>query len=47
MAGQKARYAVAEALQQLLRDNESELSDISDHPDVDDDIYPFKEEISF
>ena len=40
MAGQRARYTVAQALQQILQDSESELSDISDHPDVDDDYIP-------
>ena len=37
MAGQRARYAVAETLQQILQDSESELPGITDHPDVDDD----------
>ena len=37
MDGQRARYAVAEILQQILLDSESELPGITDHPDVDDD----------
>ena len=37
MAGQRARYAVAEILQQILLDSDSELPGIIDHPDVDDD----------
>ena len=40
MAGQRARYTVAQALQLILQDSESELSDISDHPDVGDDYIP-------
>ena len=37
MAGQGARYAAPETLQQILLDNGSELPSITDHPDVDDD----------
>ena len=37
MAGQIARYAVAEILQQILQDSESELPGVTDYPDIDDD----------
>ena len=40
MADLRARYAVAEALKQILQDSESGLSDIRDHSDIDDDIIP-------
>ena len=37
MAGQRARYFVAEILQQILQDSESELPSVTDYPDIDDD----------
>lgn len=47
MAGQRARYTVAQALQQILQDSESELSDISDHSDADDeDLLPVRDPVS-
>ena len=47
MAGQRARFTVAEVLQQILQDSESELSDVVSILMLMMIIYPLKEEISF